>query len=213
MSIFWISRMLTLSNCIQCQSARFEFSIWKPQSFIYYIYSQMMSFSCLVDALKCWGCISTLKRECGEPFVSSKLHKLDYRECAWKCGTLVFNNSEGKWILIFRTPRSSLSQNWVISIRERFDLCELRSVWETLTTCSLFRFFFHFLIFEKGIKSWYRFCAENQQDLEGKCKDMDQISCNTCETDGCNTAANFGSIALFVVIPIAIAKLFLHFVP
>lgn len=33
-------------------------------------------------------------------------------------------------------------------------------------------------------------------------------SCDTCSTDGCNSASKYGPIALFVVIPIAILKSF-----
>lgn len=50
-----------------------------------------------VIALHCWGCISHLNRGCGDPFNSSELHKLDWRECSGKCAKLIYNNSDGAY--------------------------------------------------------------------------------------------------------------------
>lgn len=53
-------------------------------------------FSSLVVALKCWGCISSLKAACGEPFEPKKLHELDNIDCSGSCGKLVYNNTDGE---------------------------------------------------------------------------------------------------------------------
>lgn len=70
-------------------------------------------------------------------------------------------------------------------------------------------FFSHFQITKKAIKVTYRFCAANQADFDKKCDMVGKIICESCTTDGCNSAAMYGPIALFVVIPLAIAKILL----
>lgn len=53
-------------------------------------------FSSLVMGLKCWGCISTNKPVCGEPFESNKLHTTDYRDCDGMCAKLIYTNSDSE---------------------------------------------------------------------------------------------------------------------
>lgn len=55
-----------------------------------------------------------------------------------------------------------------------------------------------------------RFCAQTPQLAEQNCKEQDVTSCQTCDIDKCNGAAQYGPVAALVVaIPVMIAKTFL----
>lgn len=56
-----------------------------------------------------------------------------------------------------------------------------------------------------------RLCAKTPEEATKFCTDsagQKDFKCNICETDGCNGAAQYGPVALLVLIPVAIAKMF-----
>lgn len=58
-----------------------------------------------------------------------------------------------------------------------------------------------------------RQCAKSTGYNENFCKGSAYDFCETCSSDGCNGAAQYGPIALMAAIPVAIAKLMLHYKP
>lgn len=64
--------------------------------------------------------------------------------------------------------------------------------------------------FKSGGQSVNRLCVENQAAADEHCKAGEFTSCVSCATDECNGAAEYGPIALLVVVPVAIAKIFLN---
>lgn len=57
-----------------------------------------------------------------------------------------------------------------------------------------------------------RSCAKSPEQADEFCKDTGFSFCDSCSTDGCNSGSQFGPIALMAAVPVAIAKLFLHYV-
>lgn len=71
-----------------------------------------------------------------------------------------------------------------------------------------------FLLLVKNATVIFRSCYFKPANApKDQCFDAATVSyiknehCQLCEKDGCNAAAQFGSIALFIVIPMAIAKI------
>lgn len=81
----------------------------------------------------------------------------------------------------------------------------------------IFVYFFHLV---KGVIEAKRGCARNEKIENSDCRSFEvtlhnqgypnaKAECFTCDSDGCNGAAQYGSIALFIALPVAIAKFFL----
>lgn len=72
-------------------------------------------------------------------------------------------------------------------------------------------FYFIIIVSTNRIPTVARLCAYSAAETHQLCTNVtgkNVFKCDSCETDGCNGAAQYGPVALFVVVPVAIAKFF-----
>lgn len=72
------------------------------------------------------------------------------------------------------------------------------------------KFQFSSTALNNGKPTVVRVCAKSDADATELCTNdtgKTDFKCEICETDGCNSAVQYGPVALLVLIPMAIAKL------
>lgn len=62
------------------------------------------------------------------------------------------------------------------------------------------------------VESVTRSCAKNPEQADEFCKDTGFSYCESCSSDGCNGAVQFGPIVVMTVTPVVMAKLFLQYI-
>lgn len=167
-------------------------------------------------ALKCWECESKRHPVCSvswdSSLISEQIKSNLYKECPGEvCFKEVLNNGNGKW--------QSLCTNcfWI-----KCDFKEQQKAFNSFVDTKNFwmRIFVYFFHLVKGVIEAKRGCARNENIENSDCRSFEvtlhnqgypnaKAECFTCDSDGCNGAAQYGPIALFIALPVAIAKFFL----
>lgn len=151
--------------------------------------NQSYFFQFSACAVKCWTCNNLLQPFCNDPFDPSKANEIEkflLNDCASNiCVKQVDTISSESCSY---TSISLYIQNFHHSNLSLFLLKDLNSGKPTIT----------------------RLCAKNEEHAKELCDNKSakpEFSCKMCDTDGCNGAAQYGPIALLVIIPVAVARI------
>lgn len=163
---------------------------WYNQQFylLFDFYRICLCFSAL--AIKCWECANAIHKYCDDPFDSSKLVNeytlVQYRSCPGNC----------------------------LKMKQHCEYNQNKSFNSIIKPQQLKYVEFFFIMTAKAGALLVRGCLDDTNVNEESCKEAGQdhptvAHCEICYTDGCNSAIEFGPIALLAVIPAAVTLILL----
>lgn len=173
------------------------------------IWIRIFHFPCAASSLKCWSCSSEtpIGEFCRDPFDASAV-----------------NDQLKRWTFIECAFPPSQSSNHRAVCKKTIQAGE-HHIFETIFFFSenlSFRVSFHFKWIYSTVNDKHivlRACHwESNNATKNGCTNsvtspyVKTEFCETCDTDGCNSATQYAPVALLVAIPVAIAKISLLFI-